>query len=87
VNAPSPSTWHGKSAIREQEVERLSDEFKRRISELQLAILSGKLSDEELRKAGDELKAMRIQLSEQLATATREETSRRVRPPEKKQIG
>lgn len=79
MNAPK-STWHGKSNIREQEVERLADEFKRRISELQLAILSGKLSPEDLEKAGKELRAMRAQLAEQLETATREETSRRVRP-------
>lgn len=79
------STWRGKSEIREQEVERLGDEFKRRISELQLAILSGKLSPGDLEKAGQELRAMRAQLSEQLETATREGTSRRVRP--EKQIG
>lgn len=74
------STWRGKSNIREQEVERLGDEFKRRISELQLAILSGKLSPEDLEKASQELRVMRAQLAEQLETATREGTSRRVRP-------
>lgn len=68
--------------LREQEVERLNADFKRRISELQLAILSGKLSDADLKKAGDELAAMRMQLSANLDTTMREQTGRKLRQAE-----
>lgn len=71
-----------KHNLREQEVERLSEEVKRRISELQLKILSGTLSDEDLKKAGEELAAARKQLVTSLDTTMREQTGRRVRSEE-----
>jgi hypothetical protein len=68
--------------LRELEVERLNDEVKRRISELQLKILSGTLSDEDLKKTGDELAYARKQLLENIDTTLREQTGRRVRSEE-----
>jgi hypothetical protein len=68
--------------LKEQEVERLNADVKRRISELQLAILSGKLSDEDLKKAGEELATVRKQLLVTLDTTLKEATGRRVRQAE-----
>lgn len=68
--------------VREAEVERLVSDFKRRISELQLAILSGKLTGAELDKAGEELATARRQLLLNLEAQMKEQTGRRVRQKE-----
>jgi ATP-dependent RNA circularization protein (DNA/RNA ligase family) len=69
--------------LREAEVEKLNADFKRRISELQLAILSGTLSDAELLAAGEKLAELRRSLSQDLETSTREQTGRRIKELEK----
>lgn len=73
-------TWVSKANLRELEVERLSDDFKRRISELQLKILSGTLSDQALIEAGKKLAALRNQLAGSMDTTMREQTGRRLKP-------
>jgi hypothetical protein len=80
---PTP-TWVAKTNLREAEVERLGDELKRRISELQLKILSGTLDNAGLNEAGAQLAALRKQMAESLNTSMREQTGRRLRETEKR---
>jgi hypothetical protein len=71
-------------SLREAEVEKLSADFKRRISELQLAILSGTLSEAELLAAGQKLAELRRSLCEDLEMSTREQTGRRIKELEQR---
>ncbi len=70
--------------LKEAEVERLNADFKRRISELQLKILSGTLSGADLERASHELAQARRQLAGALETTLKEATGRRVRTEEEK---
>jgi hypothetical protein len=69
--------------LREAEVEKMSADFKRRISELQLAILSGKLTEAELLDAGNKLAELRRSLCEDFDSSAREQTGRRIKEIEK----
>ena len=80
MDTPTPTQIHRN--IREAEVEKLSADFKRRISELQLAILSGNLSESELLAAGEKLAELRRSLSQDLETSAREQTGRRIKQAE-----
>ena len=73
-----------KHNLKEEEAERLSAEVKRRISELQLKILSGTLSNSELADVSSQLASVRQQLADILDSTLREQTSRRVRSEEEK---
>jgi hypothetical protein len=77
----APQTWV-KMDLREKEVERLCDDVKRRISELQLAILSGTLTEAGLVEASEQLATLRKQLAGTLDRSLKEQTTRRVRTAE-----
>lgn len=68
--------------LKEQEVERLSADFKRRISELQLTILSGSLNTSELAVASEQLAVLRKQVAVNMEVVLKEQTGRRVRTAE-----
>lgn len=70
--------------LREKEVERVNDDVKRRISELQLKILSGTLTSSELDEASAKLAEARKALVTRIDSTLKEQTGRRVRAEEEK---
>lgn len=80
MDTPTPTQIHRN--LREAQVEKLSADFKRKISEIQLAILSGKLTDAELLVASEKLAALRRSIVEELDSSTREQTGRRIKQAE-----